>query len=237
MVSVLIVRERRTIIALLSVLTAALLGACAEGVGGSQPAADSGGSAYVFENAAIVENTKGADSDSVTVSWDVRWQDAEFPGVRQCTWRLFDASGAALEPHSDHFVSMTPEVHGMSMNIQAQGSPATVAIECDERLDTGDPYAYVFTNIEPVPPSGEDETWAVRYDAVWEGGAVSGPTTCVAKLLGPSGGEVAAQSVNIFASDGSVHGSHVIMGPGAAGLTPVQVASASIDDCSPFGAS
>ena len=238
MVSVVIARERRVVILASLILAVILLGACAERADGSRQGDDSDSSAYVFDNVVVVENAQGADSDSVTVSWDVRWEEAQFPGVRQCTWLLFVASGAALDSHSDHFVSMTPEVRGMSMNIQVQGAPATVEIECeDPRLDVGDSYAYAFTDIEPVPSNDGNESWAVRYSAVWEGGGVSGPTTCVAKLLGPSGEEVAAQSVNIFASDGSTHGSEVIMGPGTAGLARSEVASASIEECSPFGAS
>lgn len=66
---------------------------------------------------------------------------------------------------------MTPEVASTSINIrQVPGSPASGAIDCGgTRVDTGQPYAYDFSKIEPVPPVDEFSPWTVSYDAEWMG--------------------------------------------------------------------
>lgn len=145
---------------------------------------------YRFVDVRIVSQ----DANSATVSYGISWETADYPGVRRCTWTAIGSDGSVVGSFSDKVVSLSPTVLGTNVKteIPIRSQAQKVNVSCGERLDTGEPYEYEFSDIvvqEPLELS-------FRYR--WLGPAAPGAVSCVAMVLAPDGTIKAQTRSNLF---------------------------------------
>lgn len=145
---------------------------------------------YRFVDVRIVSQ----DANSATVSYGIAWATADYPGVRRCTWTAIGSDGSRVGSLSDKVVSLSPTVPGTNVktDIPIRSEAQKVKVSCGERLDTGEPYEYEFSDIvvqEPLELS-------FRYR--WLGPAAPGAVSCVAMVLAPDGTIKAQTRSNLF---------------------------------------
>jgi Tol biopolymer transport system component len=150
----------------------------------------SNSSQYRFVNVRIVSQ----DANAATVSYGIAWETANYPGVRRCTWTAIGSDGSVVGSFSDKVVSLSPTVPGTNVKteIPIRSQAQKVNVSCGDRLDTGEPYEYEFTDIVVQEPL--ELTFRYR----WLGPAAPGAVSCVAMVLAPDGTIKAQTRSNLF---------------------------------------
>lgn len=116
------------------------------------------------------------ESDRVILRGRIGFVDG-YPGVRLCTWAVFDRRGDEIGAATNEFLAAGPSSGLIKDRIDVDGTPHRVGIECsEERLDNPDG-RFVFTDIEVenVPSRNEFEV-TTRYK--WQGKGDPSAQTC-----------------------------------------------------------
>lgn len=151
----------------------------------------------------------------------------------ECTWRVLRSDGSEVGRYSDLVASMSAINRCIRVSVPVSGTAVSADANCGERLDTGDPYGYVFTDVA-VSPSlrGEQSAGDFTFDARWLGPGKAGPVSCVYEVLDPQGTVIDRSQPVMFYVAAGVVSDHVytLASERFATLTP-----ASVDiDCRPF---
>jgi hypothetical protein len=166
-------------------------------------------SQYRFVDVRIVSQ----DANSATISFGVAWATADYPGLRRCTWRMIGSDGSVVGSMPDRVVSLSPTALGSNVQIDVpiHGQAERVNVSCGERLDTGEPYAYEFSEVEVHLPL------EVSFRYRWLGPAAPGAVSCVVRVLAPDG-TVKAETQTNFSSGTSKGGGTVRFDRSAIGV-------------------
>ncbi len=185
---------------------------------------------------AITDVTLGSAGSSAPgeqlVTFDISWTGSTFPGVYRCTWRALGPDGDVVGAYTDIVVGLRSTAH-LTLPIQVASKATEADGSCqDHRLDTdtGEAYAYEFSNIRAVPVDAHAVD--VLFDARWLGTAHPGPVTCTLGLYDESGSRLAAQQVTIMIATGT--GVDFSSRVWSEAPFPASPTAASIDGCHPF---
>lgn len=187
---------------------------------------------YLFSDVSVA---RGSGPSTAIVTYRVSWSSGRFPGVHLCTWDVYGPGGALIGRRTDEMISL--ERSGTAeLRIPVSGTPVDAEASCDpRRLDTGEPYGYVFRRVE-VEPVGAPETKQVRvtFRAEWVPRSHPGVVTCVVKLHDGGANPVLVRG-SVFSSGPRrvADGAFTFPAHGLEGI-PVRDLRASIE-CRPFG--
>lgn len=122
-----------------------------------------------------------------------------YPGMRLCTWTVFDRRGDEIGDATNQFSAAGPSSGIIKDRIDVDGTPHRVDIECsEERLDNPDG-RFVFTDIEVenVPSRNEFEV-TTRYE--WQGKGDPSAQTCEITVYEDEGEVLESAKQNVVVS-------------------------------------
>lgn len=184
-------------------------------------------SGYSFSNVTVASYDPSAKE--AEVGFDAQWTSATFPGVYECTWRVFDANGNTVGEYSDVLYGLQRSGK-LAVPVPAPVEPVTAEAGCDStRLDVGGEYTYDVTDVELS--AGDEPT--LSFDAVWRGTGQPGVVSCRLSITTPSGNVVETRPLNLVFAEGLVndHAVELVFDNGAPNATTL---SASVGSCQPF---
>ncbi len=172
------------------------------------------------------------DSSQVEAQAEATWSGDEFPGIYSCAFIARDQNGQEVGRYEDIVASLSPP-GSFPVKVDASSPASSVEGTCGDRLDTGTPYRYDFSNVRVSSvnqlPGGapNDEVASVGYDANWAGGGQAGAVRCHVDVLDEGGTVVGSKDFNLFLLTGS--------GSGLTANVEVHSVPASAElNCSPF---
>jgi hypothetical protein len=139
----------------------------------------------------------GRDDSVAVVQYDVGWEGDTFPGVYECTWRVFGKDGSLVGAYSTPVVTLQKLVTGITKEIPVSEPGATAEAACaTTRLDTG-PYQYAISNVA----ASKDPSGGVRitFSSGWLGEGTPGVVRCEVTLTSATSTELVRSTFNFAA--------------------------------------
>lgn len=170
---------------------------------------------YVFSELRLgfaATNDTAAGPSYATLTGRIDFEDG-FPGVKICTWRIWDGQDRLIGSAEHPFSALGPSTGLIKDRIDVTGVPSRVGITCSEdRLD--DPSgAFSFTEIAVSRSANQGVDFDVSFIYEWEGLGVPSPQECVTTLYGPSGRRLFSTEQRFSAGQGPARSAFGIDAP------------------------
>lgn len=130
----------------------------------------------------------------VRVRYTSEWATEEYPGVRDCIWKLYRDDGSFISDWEYNISAQHMRRVSRTDEITAPELPEYIEASCGPRLDHGR-FKVVSEPVVEKRRLGTHEEWVLAFDLKWYGTRVRGSTDCHWQIYSQDGTEVVKRGV------------------------------------------